>query len=274
MKLITLLCLLLCIEAHAQRKKIDPISFGGVELAEERMPIDLEAFRIESEGSYKVAGVMIHDSLQWVRLDRSLLLPRALLEVSFAASPTHRYSWNYANQKIIPLFDQALGRYTARIFVSLFESLPLELMEDAKVVSVVRILPSPQLRALLIDYSCAPYSVELSGIDNDFISVGCQIQRTGPFGQESPYLEVLLTSAAYRMKDQSGQPYMVAFHESGAANISLVNYRGEEKVVKISARVPEKLPRLRLAAGLGPYRLETKNKNGDKGLHIAPTVML
>ncbi len=261
-------------DARAQRQKIDPISFGGVKLAEERMPIDLDAFGIESEGTYQVKGVMIRDSLQWVRLDRSLLLPRALLEVSFNAPLTHRYSWNYANQKIIPLFDQTRGHYTARIFISLFESLPLQLTEGEKIVSVVRILPSPKLRALLIDYSCAPYSVELSGIDKDFISVGCKVQRTGLFGEEKPYLEVLLSSAAYRMKDQSGPPYLVAFHESGAANISLVNYRGEEKVLKISARVPAKLPRLRLAGGLGPYMLETKDKNGDKRSQIAPTAML
>ncbi len=274
MKLISLLCFILCSVAQAQRQKIDPISFGGVKLAEERMPIDLDSFAIQSEGTYAVSGAMVHDSLQWVRLDRALLLPRALLEVSFLAPATHRYSWSYADQKVIPLFDPTTGRYTAQIFVSLFESLPLSLTEDTRVVNVVRIIPSRQLRALLIDYSCAPYQVELSGIDNDFISVGCQVQRTGPFGEEKPYLEVLMTSAAYRMKDQSGPPYIIAFHATGAASISLVNYRGEEKVVKVSARVPKNLPRLRLAGGLGPYQLETEDKNGNKRHVIAPTAML
>jgi hypothetical protein len=258
----------------SQRQKVDPISFGIVKLAEDRMPIKESAFIIKSQGLYEITGFMVKDSVQWVRLDRSLLVPRALVDVSFKAEASHKFSWQYSHQKIIPLFDEKSGLYKARIFVSLFESLPLELYQENKIVNVMRILPTKELRSHLIDYSCAPYSVELQGIKDDFLSVGCKIQRTGRFGDEKPYLEVLLTSASYRLKDQSEPPYLVVFHESGQSKISLVNHEGKEEVITIKASLPQKLPRLRLAAGFGPYTLDTQNQLGDKTSQIAPTVML
>ncbi len=130
---------------------------------------------------------------------------------------------------------------------------------------MVRILPSAKLRASLVDYSFAPYAVELSGIENDFVSVGCRIQQTGRFGEVRPYLGVLLASAGYRLKDQPEPPYVVAFHESGAASVAHVNYSGEEKIVNVKARLPEKLPRLRLAAGLGPTSSSRRTRPATGG---------
>ncbi len=274
MKIFFYILLFLPYLAFAQRQKVDPISFGVVTLAEDRMPIDLNSFRIKSEGEIEIFGKMIKDSLQWVRLDKSLLVPRALLEVSFKKDQLHRYSWEYARQKIIPLFDEKSGLYKAHIFVSLFESLPLELYEDNKIVNTVRILPQSSQRSNLIDYTCAPYFVEIEGIKNDYLSVGCKIQRTGKFGDEKPYLEVLLTSASYRLKDQSEPPYLIVFHETGESKISLVDYLGNEEVITIRAKLPKKLPRLRLAAGLGPYTLDNSEKFGNAKSEIAPTVML
>jgi hypothetical protein len=274
MKIIFYILLFLPYLAFAQRQKVDPISFGVVTLAEDRMPIDLNSFRIKSEGEFEINGKMIKDSLQWVRLDKSLLVPRALLEVSFKKDQLHRYSWEYARQKIIPLFDNNTGLYKAHIFVSLFESLPLELYEDNRIVSTVRILPQSSQRSNLIDYTCAPYFVEIEGIKNDYLSVGCKIQRTGKFGDEKPYLEVLLTSASYRLKDQSEPPYLIVFHETGESKISLVDYLGNEEVITIKAKLPKKLPRLRLAAGFGPYTLDNSEKFGNAKSEIAPTVML
>lgn len=274
MKIFFYLILVLPFLAIAQRQKVDPISFGVVTLAEDRMPIDLDTFRIKSEGPFEITGKMIKDSLQWVRLDKSLLVPRALLEVSFKKDKLHRYSWEYARQKILPLFDEKTGFYKAQIFVSLFESLPLELYEDNKIVSTIRILPQSSQRSNLIDYTCAPYFVEIEGIKNDYLSVGCKIQRTGKFGDEKPYLEVLLTSASYRLKDQSEPPYLIVFHETGESKISLVDYLGNEEVITIRAKLPKKLPRLKLAAGFGPYTLDNSDKFGNAKSEIAPTVML
>lgn len=274
MKILFFLLSLLPLLSQAQRQKVDPISFGVVTLAEDRMPIELESFSIKSEGRIQITGKMIKDSLQWVRLDKSLLVPRALMEVSFSYDKSHRYSWEYARQKIIPLFDEKSSTYRAQIFVSLFESLPLELYQDDKKISIVRILPRSTQRSSLIDYTCAPYFVEIEGIKNDFLSVGCKIQRTGKFGEEKPYLEVLFTSASYRLKDQTEPPYLVVFHETGESKISLVDYLGNEEIITIRAKLPKKLSRLRLAAGFGPYTLDNSDKLGNAKSEIAPTAML
>jgi hypothetical protein len=273
MKLFLLMLLILCTSARAQRQKIDPITFGPVNLAEERIAVDLKSFKIKQEGRYKVSALLIPNTVQWVRLDKSLLVPRALMNVSFSAPPSHEFSWEYAHQKIIPLYNEKTKKYHARVFISLFESLPLELYEGKTVATTLRIEPAPQKQSHLIDYSCAPYSLEVTGLSDDFLSMGCKIQRTGKFGQERPYLEVMFTSASYRLKDLSEPPYLIAFHKTGEARLSMVNHEGRVENLTIKAKLPEKLPRLKLAAGLGPYLLDSKNKFGDKRTEIAPTFM-
>lgn len=274
MNFLLLILFILQVPLWAQRQKIDPISFGPVNLAEERIPVDLKSFKIKQEGKYQATAEFIPNTVQWIRLDKSLLVPRALIHVSFSAPTSHEFSWEYAHQKIIPLFHEETRSYRAQVFISLFESLPLELYEGKKIVTTLRIEPAQQKLSHLIDYSCAPYGIEVRGLEDDFLSMGCKIQRTGKLGQEKPYLEVLVTSASYRLKDLSEPPYLIAFHETGEAKLSMVNHEGREEVISIRAKLPEKLPRLKLAAGYGPYVLDSKNKFSDRRSEIAPTVML
>lgn len=258
----------------AQRQKIDPISFGNVKLAEDRMPVDLKSFEIKNEGKHNFDAALVKDSLQWIRLNQVLLVPRALIDVNFKAPPGHQFSWEYAQTKIIPQYDAVSGSYSARMFISLFESHSLNLYQAEKLVNTLRILPRARANSKLVDYSCAPYSVEIDGAINDFVSLGCKVQRTGKFGDEKPYLEVFLTSASYRLKDQSDPPYLIAFHQSGESKIILQNFEGKEEVITIKAKLPEQLSRLHLAAGLGPYTLETKGRSGNRSFQVAPTAML
>jgi len=260
--------------SFAQRQKIDPISFGPVKLAEDRMGINLGLFKIKIRGHQSIQAGMVKNSLQWVRMDRVLLVPRALIEVKFTSDENHKFSWEYAHQKIIPLYNEKTKEYKARIFVSLFESLPLVLFEENKMTAEVRILPYKKSKSHLIDYSCAPYFVEIAGLEDDFLSVGCRIQRTGKFGNEKPYLEVLLTSASYRLKDQSEPPYLIPFHQTGEARLSLINFEGKEKTISIKTTVPKKIPRLKIAMGLGPYQLVSKTKGNENQNQIAPTGMI
>lgn len=270
-----ILLLLLTFGAWAQREKVDPISFGNVSLAEDRMPLKLSAFVIKNAGNIFLRAKLVEHTLQWVRLDEVLLVPRALLQVQFTAEPGRNFTFTYGNQKVIPLFDAKNNIYKTQTFVSLFEAIPLELYENDQIMSTIRVLPTSESSPIsqLIDYSCAPYYLEITGLVDDFVSVGCKIQRTGRFGDEKPYLEVLITSASYRLKDQSAPPYNITFHETGTAKMTLVSYDGREETLSISAKVPERLPRLRLAWGAGPYTLYTKSETQRKN-QIAPTLML
>jgi hypothetical protein len=274
MNFIVLFIVFLSFHSTAQRQKIDPISFGRVKLAEDRQMIDLKSFKFKTDGKFEVKGQIIKDTLQWVRLDKSLLVPRALVEVSFKSDELHHFSWQYADQKIIPLYDEKNKTYEAQIFISLFESLPIELFENEKIVNRIRLIPDSNDGSQLVDFSCAPYGVQIKGIKNDFVSVGCRIQRTGDFGDEKPYLEVLLTSASYRLKDNSPPPYLIIFHKSGESKVTLQDDEGHEEVVTVTASLPKKLPRFKLAAGFGPYTLETKDHSGNRKYEIAPTGML
>jgi hypothetical protein len=262
--------------ALGQRQKLDPISIGNISLAEERMKIKLDLFEIKYSTDFPVTARLVKDSLQWVRLDHVLLLPRALVEVTIQEDADHQFFIDYSGQKIIPLFNPATQTYQARFFVSLFESFPIKIFEKSDLVNVVRVLPRVEKLASphLIDYSCARYNISIEGLKDDFISLGCQVQRTGRFGDERPYLEVYLTSASHRLRDQSDPPYVILFHESGEARVNLVSPEGTEESITIKANLPPRLHRLRLAAGFGPYTLQAAEENQDNKMQIAPTVML
>jgi hypothetical protein len=210
-------------EAHAQRQKIDPISFGPVNFGEDRIPIELTSFKVIQNGQYEIKAMMVPNSIQWIRLDQTVLIPRALMEISFLGKNHFKYTWEYANQRITPMYNESDQRFRAQIFISLFESFPLELYEDEKVVQTIRLKPAPKKYSHLIDYSCAPYSVEVEGMRRDYLSLGCRIQKVGKFGDERPYLEILFTSASYRLKDNSEPPYLAIFHQSGQTKFTLVD---------------------------------------------------
>jgi hypothetical protein len=259
----------------AQRKKIDPITLGNVTLGEERSKIDFSQFLIVNQGRYPLEAKVLSDTVQWVRMDEVLLVPRVLMDVTIPTANSH-ITLGYADQKIIPLFDSVKQQYHARIFISIFESLPLEVYEKSVKVNTLRLIPGTQKSSNkhLIDYSCAKYSIELKGLEEDYVSVGCRLQRTGKFGNERPHLEVYLTSASFRLKDQAEPPYVINFHQSGQAQLNLTNYKNEEGRITVSAKLPEHLPRLKLAGGFGPYSLDTSSKSGQDKFQVAPTFML
>lgn len=271
---IVLITFFISFETFSQREKIDPISFGMVKLAEDRLPIYLEDFKIEQVGEKVISASLVKNSLQWVRLDQILLVPRVLIEVSFSGEENN-YSISYAGQKIIPRFVPRKKIFKAQLFISLFEAQPVAVFEGKKRVAILRVLPKRgELRtSRLIDYSCAPFDVEVSGLEEDLVSVGCRMQRTGVFGEEKPFLEVYFTSAGYRLLDDSAPPYLVNFDQSGLATTTLHNHEGIISELKIKAHLEPRTHRLKLAAGVGPYWLSVKNKDGQREHQIAPTAM-
>ena len=91
----------------------------------------------------------------------------------------------------------------------------------------------------LIDYSCAKFGVLLKGIEGEYISVGCQLIRTGDFGSEYGVLEISWSATNLRLADGSGPPYYTFIKGRGRADIKVINKKGEAKKLKIFANVPK-----------------------------------
>ncbi|MBY0517301.1 MAG: hypothetical protein K2P81_10350 [Bacteriovoracaceae bacterium] len=260
----------------SERVKVDPLSFGNVRLGEERLPLRTNFFDIKMTGELKVEASLVEHTFQWVRLDEALLVPRALLKISISSETPESYSISYGGQTFIPLFDANSKKIHTSLFISLFEALPLQIMSGDQVLHTIRVTPRTQMgesKRQLIDYSCAPYHLELKGLESDYVSVGCKIQRTGKFGDETPYLEVIFTTASHRLKNKSDPPYRIIFNQSGEAVSSMINDEAREESFSISATTPTHLPRLKLAMGVGPYSLYAKS-SGEKKRLVAPTLML
>lgn len=248
--------------SFAVDREVHAISFGPVQLGESRIPINLKDFPIKTTiPADKVQLRLLEDSTQWVRNDFNLLIPRARLAITYSSQSTS-VSLNYSKNNIIPE-QTPLGHYT-EIFISLFDSEKIGLYENGKLIGEIwaeSIPPQDKSSTSLIDYSCSPYSVQAKGIEGDYLSVGCRLERVGTPGKEKPRLEITWSSTNLRLLNDAPPPYVVVLSHGGEASIKVKNRQGIVKTISFSASLPKRLHRFRVGLGLGPYTFDIKEEN-------------
>jgi hypothetical protein len=196
--------------------------------------------------------------MQWVRLNEVLLMPRAKLKIDLVGT-SQDFHLRYLNRSF--LFQQKGDRVYAEVWVSLFRPEPIEIFQRGKMFEVINVettKKNAQASTTLIDYSCAPWHLELSGLENDYVSVGCKMHRSGKIGSEVPQLEIYWTSSSYRLLDLSSPPYVALVTTSEPISFTVTNHQQELKIVTITTKLPHRMPRLRLGFGLGPHQFNSK----------------
>lgn len=243
--------------AFAQERSVQDLSLGGLRLAEQRLPVALNDFVLKREKGSKIALKWINDSVQWVRLNEVLLMPRAKLRLQIPATAPS-FHVKYLNK--VFLLQSYKGRATLDLWVSLFRAEPITILKGNEVYEVITLLAEKSKQTTntqLIDYSCAPWSVEVLGLDDDYLSVGCKIHRTGKVGAEVPHLEILWSAASYRLADDSPSPYYASITTSDPVEFEVINNKNEKKKVTIKTKLPKRVKRLRVGFGLGPHQFKT-----------------
>lgn len=256
--MIFLILITLIFSAFAQEKNIQDLSLPGLSLAEQRLPISLKDFILKKENKTKIGLKWSENSVQWIRLNEVLLMPRAKLRIQIPATDSG-YHIRYLNK--IYLLQSYKGRATLDLWISLFRAEPITIIKGDKVFEIIsvsaqksKITKSTQL----IDYSCAPWSIEIEGIDDDYLSVGCKFNRSGKFGEEIPHLEILWSAASYRLADNSPSPYYASITTSDPVAFEVINNKNEKRKVVIKSKLPKRVKRLKMGFGLGPHQFKTR----------------
>ncbi|OUR97312.1 hypothetical protein A9Q84_13385 [Halobacteriovorax marinus] len=251
-------------------------SFGPVEIGKARNSINLRDFKLTHRRNGKVARArFVKGSVQWVRDENNLLSPRA--RVAIKVKKKNDIFIKYKGSGIIPV-DKLKHVYT-EIYVNLFDPKVIEVFMGPKLIETITISAKKAKRknaqkSKLIDYSCVPYSLDILGLEGEYYSIGCRLERTGQFGKERPRLIVKLEATNFTLPDGSGSPFTVFLKDNSPVYIPLVNRRGMKTKVKITAKLPRRMHRLKTAFGFGPYFFDSSKGGKTENKTIAPAIML
>ncbi len=251
------------------------LSFGPVNIGESRIPIELKDFklRLKKFKKHRIKVKFIKESVQWVRTEANLLTPRARVAFSL---PSNKFYLNYNGQSII--LEKRKNKYYSEIYIPLFNPGKITVYKENEKYSevVVRSNFKDQKNKpnKMIDYSCSRYNLNISGLEDDYISIGCHLEKVGKFGHEKPRLELTWSTTNYRLPNMSEPPYKIILSTSSKFSTQLIDDEGNKRLITIEATLPKRLKRVKTALGFGPYLFRSVER--EKGLHwdIAPAFMI
>jgi hypothetical protein len=79
-------------------------------------------------------------------------------------------------------------------------------------------------------------------MDGEYISMGCRSNRVGTIGNQRPLVEVLFTSANFRLKDMSSPPYIAIFTDEKPIIITVADKYGVEPYTSANESIDWKGP--------------------------------
>ena len=92
---------------------------------------------------------------------------------------------------------------------------------------------------VLIDYSCSGYNLRVFGLDEGFLSVGCEIIRENIKGDVVPTLNVNWISSEYKTLDLHHGPYVISFSRGREAKVLVKIDQGGKKEIQFKVDFPK-----------------------------------
>jgi hypothetical protein len=273
---VLLACAALAGPAAAQSESGDPlddyvraprIAVGSLALTGEDHPApELADFAVKvADAKTPVEARWVEKSVRWIRAKDGLPVPRARLLVSVKAAP-ERLLLRWRGRAI--QFQAGPDGADAEIFVPLLDGGEARVELDGKPAARVVVSARPASASAsnarhAIDHSCSPYFVKVAGLDDAYLSMTCRMIPVGPVGRETSLLEVRWSAAGVTLPDGTAPPLTADLLDGRPARTTLVGPDGKSRVVELSASVPARLHRLRLAWGAGPYGLSSSAGSGN-----------
>lgn len=286
LRLFSFFLLILLSIPFALSSEDQPISFGNVNQGDPRVDLKVSDFKLVlvSKKQHKIKVVLKSDSIQWIRLEDIILTPRARMAVEIQGDAKD-YHLRYRNHSLS--FQQIDNKAHTEFYTSLYQSDTPEIFYKGNLVGrvIITTIANKEDKSKFhqIDYSCSRNGVTIEGMDGEHISIGCRTQRVGQFKKEKPFTEILWLSPNYQLLDKSKSPYIAVFMDSNPVKITVRDQTNTIREFKIKAKIPNRLHRLNIAYGLGPYAFETSFKNSQDTLNpvdlefkepMAPAFML
>ncbi|MDO9183085.1 MAG: hypothetical protein Q7U04_11785, partial [Bacteriovorax sp.] len=253
------------------------ISFGKFTIGESRVHADLNDFLIHTHQP-EVMAVWVPDSVQWIRNENNLLVPRALLKIMIKKD-LNLIHISYHDTVVFPVKRKKI--VVTEIYVDLFNPDIVSIYAGKTLLDKIVIEASSAINARskqLIDYSCAPYNLKIEGIDSEYLSIGCKMSRLGRFGNERPRLEITLSSTNLRMLNDAKPPYTIYLEDNSPIDLDILGGDQKIKHFHLEASIPNRLNRLKTALGFGPYIYQSEFlANGislNQKNNLAPSLMI
>lgn len=245
--------------------------YGEVDKAQNRIGLAPEDFQLAFQPSLPdISASVVEDSVHWVRHQGNILLPRALVVVR-SSLPAKELTLLYRG--ISHGFQQVDENVAqARFYVSLFENQQALLYSGDKRLSELSFEGRKRSGkdGHMVDYSCYGHDLETSGLEGEYLSLGCSQSIIGEPGQEKVLLQVLWAAPNWKpIGDQLGLR-LVNLKGSAPAKIQLISDTGEKRDLLIKAKVPLRKHRAHLALGFGPYQYlaQAQSKIYDDATHF------
>lgn len=276
MKYLYLIFLLFSLHIFGQDEVVSDISFGPVVLGENRIDLKSDDFQVVHKKHYSNLSVrsnLLDDTLQWVRTNGVLLSPRMKLRIELNVQSGDIFLKHNSNT-IFPVWKDK--KMVTEISVGLFLPNKIDIFYKDVNVHTLYVKPAEKIKGQrhLIDYSCAPYNLQLTGFDDDYLSVGCYLNKAGKIGHERGFLEVQMISPTLFTSNKSSAPFFFNLYSKSISKATFVDDKGKEKQVRVSATISERAHRLKTAVGFGPYSFTTRYEGHGASTNITSPIML
>jgi hypothetical protein len=249
------------------------ISFGPVQIGEKRIKINLDNFQVKATKNTDIIKArIIKGTTQWIRTKENFLSPRVLVSISVKSQKT--VSLKHHGKNLILQGDSVKN---GKLYLNIFDPQEIKVFVGNEQIDQLILNSNVKLsnkKGHLIDYSCSYFGIDVQGLDDQYLSLGCRMERVGPIGKERSRLVLTWSTTNYVLESEQRSPFTSVLMSSDAININMINAQGERRQVKISAKFKKRFHRLKLALGLGPYGMDSKEGLKQEKDQIAPAVML
>jgi hypothetical protein len=250
------------------------LSIGQFSVGQASVDLDVHDFNIEKSHA-DIEANFVDDTIQWIRPETNLLTPRVLLKISVPKKYQPVY-FKVGQQVVFAAGNETT--LSTQLYVNLFNPQNITIYQGDKILDTIAITAKSVARSKLkqwIDYTCLPYEVIITGIEQQYSSTGCKLHRVGSFGHETPRLEVAFSSPNFTTPSGDQPPFLFNLHDNSAVETMLIDKTTKEKVnITVRAKLPKRLNRLKIAGGFGPYSFTDTYKLDKKGPDTAPSYML
>lgn len=234
-------------------------------------PLTTDDFEIKWKGASmsNVSVALVPGSLQWVRVNEVLMVPRALVKIQALQS-------DHGFLRVRGIHQSLSASGQAALLVPLIagssSQIQLDLIRETSQLKgslEVHFKPREKGKQVFVDTSCSRTSLKtyVQDVPNDiWVYLGCRAIRTGVETHARNDLEVSIFSSEEELfsydlqKIESFEPHHWNFRFTTSNDtVDLLIKNGK---LKLTASIPEKSHLANIGFGLGPYKFDFE-KEGD-----------
>ena len=213
--------------------------------------------------------------MRWERSKQNLLLPYIKIRLKTSNNNLSHFYYRYKDVTYLPQISGS-DEFTD-LDISVFDPVKVDVFRGGNKIGEIAVHSMggrKKTNTVLIDYSCSGYNLQVSGLDEGFLSIGCEIVRENIQGVVIPTLNVNWISSEYKTLDLHHGPYVISFSDGRESRVLVTNELNEKKEIQFKVGFPKRLHRLKTAGGIGPYIYKSSKNDTEESADLLPSFMI